>query len=312
MSLKNDPRTAWFIENLFDEGERVCSGNLFENKVTLVENLESKEFFCINPLTSVDVHYNKNGTEKQLAKRRYMKPRRADINVSSFRSFLFEMDSIPLINQLEILCNCGIPFSTIVYSGGKSYHAILSLETPLDGCHTENGIDAYKHIWKRLEAKIEKYANELGFNKVVDPSSKNPSRFSRFPLYKADDREEQKLISVGQRLSEDNFNSLLLTCPEVKIQERTEKVDVEVQDEEEFWKMCPDQLALKIKHPMNVAESGNYPELYKVCLWCQDTTGLSKELMIQLCERYLFPVYEKVGYPKSKWFNAINDAFRGA
>ena len=73
--------------------------------------------------------------------------------------------------------------------------------------------------------------------------------------------------------------------------------------------MCPDTLALKIKHPMNVQSEGNYPELFKICLWSLDTTGLSKELMIQLCERYLFPKYREANYPESKFMNAINDAF---
>lgn len=312
--MKLDKRKNKFLqkkvlETLFNEEELICIGNLFENRVTALESFEKGEFFSINPLTSVDMHYNKNGTEKQLAKRRYMKPRRADINVSEFRNFLFEMDSIPLGNQLDILLHCDIPWTSIVYSGGKSYHAILSMEKSLLGCHTQNGIDEYKRIWKRLEGKIEAYANEIGFSSVVDSSCKNPSRFSRFPMYKAEDREVQAIFSIGRRINMEDFTKLMWSCPKADLVQRAERVDIEVEDEEEFFKNCPDQLALKIKYPMNVQSEGNYPELFRNCLWALDTTGLSKELMVQLCEKYLFPKYREAGYSESKFMNAINDAF---
>jgi len=128
INICNNYKISKLFSRLFNNRELVCSGDLYNSNINLLEEVQViREFFCINPLTSVDLHYNKNGTEKQLAKRRYMKPRRADINVSQFRNFMFEMDNESLEAQGKILESCGIPWTSIIYSGGKSYHVILSL-----------------------------------------------------------------------------------------------------------------------------------------------------------------------------------------
>lgn len=290
---------------IFDEIDLICVGNLYDNKVDKAFMRRSGEFFSINPLSSVDVEY------KDKDNRSYMKPRRADMNVKVFRNFLFEMDSLPLVDQSVILDGCGINWSSIVYSGGKSNHAILSLEVPLGGAHTRNGVNQYKNIWMRLEAKITAYAHSLGhIGQILDSSTKNPSRFSRFPNYQADGRSIQKVIEVGSRISESEFITLLDSCPEVKLQSSESKVyEGEVQDLEEFWKLCPEQLAMKIKYPLNIGSESNYNDLYRLCLWCIDSTGLSKDLMVQLCDKYIFPKYAESGYPEDRWMNGIEHAF---
>ena len=290
---------------LFDDTDLICVGNLYTNKVTTLAEAEKGEFFSINPLASVDTEY------QEKINRSYMKPRRADMNVKLFRNFMFEMDSLHLDDQLMILSNCGINWSSIVYSGGKSYHAILSLENHLGGMHTKSGINQYKLIWRRLESFVTEYARSLNFEgAVIDPSSKNPSRFSRFPYYQAEDRNIQRVIHVGSRMSEADFEDLLQKCPAVKCQSTSNSVyDGEVQDLEEFWKLCPDGLKMKIKYPLNIQSEGNYGDLYRLCLWAIDSTGLSKEMMIQLCEEYIFPKYVESGYPEDRWMNGIDHAF---
>ena len=91
---------------LFNDNDLLCVGTLYDSKVTKMTEVSSGEFFSINPISSVDIDYNRNGKPEQLAKRAYMKPRRADINVKTYRNFLFEMDSVPLDDQLIVI---GIP-----------------------------------------------------------------------------------------------------------------------------------------------------------------------------------------------------------
>lgn len=152
-----------FFELLFEPHESTCVSKDVYGKdvVTPFYNLHwSKNFFSINPL----LHY------------------RADVNVTSYRNILIEMDKISLPEQLYILQQ--MPVSTIVYSGGKSYHAIISLETPLAN-RTE-----YDNLVKRIYDKVTD----------ADKSTKNPSRFSRLPGAMRENGKYQDLMFVGKRI----------------------------------------------------------------------------------------------------------------
>lgn len=290
---------------LFDETDLICSGDLYANSVSKLDKVVSSEFFCINALSSVDHDYKKG------EKRSYMTPRRADVNVACFRNFMFEMDSLPLDDQQLILHNCEVPWTSIVYSGGKSYHAILSLEDPLGGVHTVEGMLQYKHVWRKIEALVNKYAYDNGYKgQIIDPSSKNPSRFSRYPGYTANGRKQQVNIYRADRCGVEDFSDLMLRCPEVKqVVAKSERVDVEISSIEDFWKMCPDSLAMKLKYPMGISSEGNYHDLFKLALWAIDSTGVTKDAFIELCNEHIFPKYRQANYPEHKWMNGIDHAY---
>ena len=101
--------------------------------------------------------------------------KRSKDNVISYRNFLVEFDSrtledgtvvdISKKDQLKIIKESGIPWSTAVWSGGKSYHFIISLETPL-GSQTE-----YNYVSEWLH----------NIMKLSDKSTKDCSRLSRSP-----------------------------------------------------------------------------------------------------------------------------------
>ena len=157
------------------------------------------------------------------------KARRADLNVTSFRNFIFEMDSLPIEDQLKIFRNSDIPFTSIVYSGSKSYHAILSVEPEAcSDAHTQIGIDNYKSIWKRLAAKLDREAVKMGYaypdgkSSFIDHSCKNPSRLTRYPDYKRSNGNFQSLVMLTERMDLDEFNALLERCPVVKSMQKQE------------------------------------------------------------------------------------------
>jgi hypothetical protein len=201
---------------LFKPGEGLCVGGFKAVNVSS-ELSDSGNFFCINPL-SLEMDYG-------YADKDYYKkdvPRRADVNISAYRNFMFEMDSVPLEDQMKILKGCGIKFTSIVYSGGKSYHAILGLSEAIEAdYHTDEGSLYYKSIWQRLRAKIDRSARMAGFeypkgkDSFVDGSCQNPSRLSRIPGAIRDNGIVQELIELNSTISLDEFIELLDSCPMV-------------------------------------------------------------------------------------------------
>lgn len=153
-----------FFDLLFEPREGICWGHTkFDTAVPcrfLYDRVvPDSQFFSINPLVNS----------------------RLDINVTAYRNILIEIDSVSLEEQKKILEK--VPHSTLVYSGGKSYHAIISLQEPL------KTRDEYNDLVKAVYAKIPE----------ADKTAKNPSRFSRNPAGKRNG-VEQKLEYVGYRI----------------------------------------------------------------------------------------------------------------
>jgi len=147
-----------FFDTLFNPGEFVCFDN---NKCFNVHKVPYQigyknvnSYFCINPL----------------------KGNRNDENVKAFRNMLFEWDKdefeniIPLDKQEEIVNTIGLPYTTKIYSGGKSYHHIISV---IDGFKDK---EEYVAHFKAIHDLI--VAN--GFT-APDKACSNPGRFSRCP-----------------------------------------------------------------------------------------------------------------------------------
>lgn len=178
-----------FFFTLFDEYEATSFAR--HQQDTKVFDVDTKHeeagtwavLYCINPLHATK---DLNPTESYHSKD---KPRRADANVVAYRNILVEMDSIPVEDQEEFITKAGLPYSTSVFSGGKSIHYIISLEAPVSD----------ERVYRRL---VERVHNALGGKSVVDVSCKNPSRLSRFPNGKRLDKDGviQTLLSVKGRV----------------------------------------------------------------------------------------------------------------
>lgn len=125
-------------------------------------------------------------------------PRRADHNVSTYRNILIEMDKFPLDKQLDYIKELGLPYSTCVYSGGKSYHFIISLSEPV----------LTRKEYNDLAIRVYK---AIGMD-YVDPTCKNPSRFSRAPGHiREETGKEQRLICVNGRVDKIILEGWLLS-----------------------------------------------------------------------------------------------------
>jgi hypothetical protein len=147
---------------LFEPGELICTGDMYSVKVH-PQSKAHGNFISINPLHT----------------------RRLDSNVTSFRNFLIEMDNgLSKQDQLSIAEKTKLPWSTATWSGSKSVHFIMSLETPVDQKTWRTWADAFIRAMPG-----------------ADLSTKNPSRFTRLPLaYRADKDSIQELIAIQGRV----------------------------------------------------------------------------------------------------------------
>jgi Primase C terminal 1 (PriCT-1) len=170
-----------FWKVLFDRDEQMCFAKDVYGTALYPANLahlisEPFQFFSINPL--------QNGRGRK------------DEHVTCYRNILLEFDHGSPAEQLTALTD--VPHSTLVWSGGKSHHAIISLCTP---CKDRAEYDA---LVRRIYAKLP----------MVDRSVKNPSRLSRVPNSVRDNENVQHLVRAGYRISQDELNAWLGPEPE--------------------------------------------------------------------------------------------------
>ena len=181
-----------FYECLFDRGELTVHGdNIFATRPSkaITNGIKAtKPFFVINPI--------KEGKTRSVE------------GVKAFRNFLFEIDddqdgnSVSLEIQKEIVQAAQLPWSTCTFSGGKSLHWIISLQTPL-----EDAVE-YRIWWKMMESILNKTARGLGYSLKFDKNVKDPSRFSRSPgAVRIDKYQIQQLQGVRGRQKNDDVIS---------------------------------------------------------------------------------------------------------
>ena len=88
-------------------------------------------------------------------------------NVTDYRYALVESDSMPLERQNAVMRELELPVAVLVYSGGKSIHAIVKIDAP--------NYDEYR---KRVDY-LYKICKQNGLD--IDRQNRNPSRLSRMP-----------------------------------------------------------------------------------------------------------------------------------
>ncbi len=92
---------------------------------------------------------------------------RRDANITEYRYALVESDEQDLARQAAILRGMELPLAALVYSGGKSLHAIVRVDAP-DYAEYRKRVDYLYAVCKK---------NGL----AIDQQNRNPSRLSRMP-----------------------------------------------------------------------------------------------------------------------------------
>lgn len=110
---------------------------------------------------------------------------RRNENVTDFRYALVECDNMELGKQQAIIKQLELPCAALVYSGGKSVHAIVKVDAP--------DYAEYRRRVDYLYAACQK--NGL----TIDQQNRNPSRLSRMPgILRGDKRQTLLETNIGK------------------------------------------------------------------------------------------------------------------
>ena len=115
---------------------------------------------------------------------------RKDANITSFRYALVECDNMEPGKQLAAIHQMELPCAALVYSGGKSIHAIVRVNAP-----------DYAEYRKRVDYL---YATCQKNGLTLDQQNRNPSRLSRMPgILRAGQKQALLETNVGKSCWED-------------------------------------------------------------------------------------------------------------
>ena len=90
-----------------------------------------------------------------------------NVNVTRFTYALVESDTLPLEDQKRLYAELELPIAALVYSGGKSIHAIVKVDA--------SDYDEYRDRVEYLYSYLKNHGLD------IDKQNKNPSRLSRMP-----------------------------------------------------------------------------------------------------------------------------------
>lgn len=257
-----------FIDLLFDDGEKVnLNVSKYDTSIRLKSELDLSvgELCCINPL----------------------KDTRKDSNVSSFRSFLVEVDEMTLPQQIEYIKDLKMPYSCCVYSGNKSMHYGITLNEDLPN------------------EQVYRYLSQWLLNIVTraDQNCKNPSRMIRFPENTRQDTGRiQKLIELHKRIPLPDFYNWLNKYPLAKPIVETKK-EVVVPEGQKLD--IPAWVKKKLVEGMEPHKSRNAQWFGIGCEFAK--AGYGEMEMVEILWNYY---QEESDFTQKEWELAIKQGFK--
>jgi hypothetical protein len=125
---------------------------------------------------------------------------REDRFATAYRSFLVEVDYGPIEEQLVYLKRIGIPYSALVFSGSKSVHCLITLDTD---------IPTYEDYYLLAEWI-------LNVATMADQNTKNPSRSIRIPGAEREPGKFQSMIEFKGLVKINDLANWLRMHPDSK------------------------------------------------------------------------------------------------
>lgn len=210
--MKNEQLAA-----LFDEDDIIALKEHLDSLPSYLTGRIEAQFFCINPL---------KGPGKLVTE-----------NIAKYRNILIEMDNGTIEEQWLKVEGAKLPWTTCVYSGGKSLHFIISLDDGIDDVRYYNNI-----------AKI--ISEALG----ADTSTTNPNRLSRLAgSLREDNNVEQELIEVRERSSLKKLLDWMYFIAPKELRDKMAKIQERIMKE---------QLAALVKPAEDVGAKTVLPRIY--------------------------------------------------
>ena len=271
------------IMHLFAEDEYVWVGDLYNEDY-------AGNFFCINPVKGPATNAA-NATRKIT-------------DVTNMRNFLFEFDTASLQEQelaIQKLKQANVPIASIVHSGSKSYHLIMSLSVPLTL--------SYESCWTALSFHIKAITGL-----IADPACKNANRLSRLGgRIRPETAAIQTLIELGPYIDNEYLYSLIqkYDIAESKRPAVIKNVNPNMTLSEFKLELIrrPKLLNELMSAPVWAQPANMYPKFYRLTTWAIDAIGVPKSVFKEYCQEKVFPALLAVGYPKEKLDKGIESAY---
>ena len=175
-----------FLELLFDKNELLFSGSSYNSWKKPHSFEDTIKLLNSYPLTRDGVFVGLNSGRDQNITLSLE-------NISHYRNFLIEMDSVKSIEQqLAFIRTSRLPFSSLVHSGNKSVHIIISLNEPLP----VSFLDSYKQLHKAMLKR---------FGPFADTATNKPQITTKVPsFYRINSTTgtpcEQTLLDLRERI----------------------------------------------------------------------------------------------------------------
>ena len=174
------------LKLLFNEGETVCvSNSAFGYHSIPLEMALGETVELRSPSEMVPISYCST-SDLILAAINPISGWRRDSNVTAYRSFLIEIDTGTIKEQLGTIAHLKMPYSAQIFSGNKSVHTAIVLNTDL----------ASEKIYRFIAEWI------LNIVTLADRNCRNSSRSIRIPGAYREPGKKQRLIEMGNRVSQ--------------------------------------------------------------------------------------------------------------
>lgn len=164
-----------YVVDVYDHGDRVSprSGSYTRTRDELLAALEKYGMDTDSSLGAYDRRFGAWIRFNPLDGRGI-----SDENVTDFRYTLIEADGISLEEQFRKVDELRLPVAVMVYSGGKSLHAIVR-------------VDAVNKVeyTRRVREIYDLFTDDNG-KPLIDTQNKNASRLSRFPGFERNGQKQ--------------------------------------------------------------------------------------------------------------------------
>ena len=279
--------TRNFLSLLFDENETICVSPNKYGYHSISQSDIGDSISLISPKEDIQPMLIGEGDINLIAVNPINGWRR-DGNVTSFRSFMVEIDNGSLEEQGKYIEESGLPHSACIYSGNKSLHYAITLKESLPN------IDMWRFYNQWLLNVLPK----------TDQQIKNPSRSIRFPGNRRHDGKKliQSLVSLRGRVSQEDFFRWLFDHEDKKPIQRRERYESDFKGIPSLDKI-PE--SVHNMYRAGVLDNRNATWFYIGCRFAE--AGFSLEASLG----YLSQAYqEENDFKRQEWEGCIQSAYK--
>lgn len=211
---------------------------------------------------------------------------REDLNTTAYRSFLVELDYGDIDSQIEYIKRIGLPYSALVFSGNKSVHCLITLDTDLP---------SYE-VYYTLAEWI------LAIATMADPNTKNPSRSIRIPGAEREPGKFQKLIEINGLVKLIDLSAWLAAHPDAKPVKQEKRA---VSGEPIDLSLLKPWVAHRLVYGLDPTKGRNKQWFSIACEFA--LAGYSEDDTIDLLSAYFTPDRD---FKDREWKTSIKSAFK--